>query len=312
MPHLATLAEPISLADRRGDIDPVGPTQPSPRMKCMQVWGGNTGADTAVSTTGLDVWLYCKPYGDGVDGGDIYSLSSCSSGRITRLALADVRGHGETVLALAGSLRRLMRRHIDHINQDSLVGAINQEFAAVGDASTFATGLVATFFVPTSTLALTNAGHPPPLLFSARHRSWRALVQESTSAALTDIPLGMFESARYSQLGVTMTTDDLLLCYTDGLEECVDDKGEMVGQQGLAKLAAETNPAEPGAIIPELLRQLTSMSADNLSEDDVTIMLIRANGASVPLRDNMLAPFRFIANLIRQWTWAGRRPAGSR
>lgn len=119
MAHLATLAAPLSVGDRR----------------------------------------------DGVHGGDIYLLSSCSSGRITRLALADVRGHGETVLALAGSLRRLMRRHIDHINQDALVEAINREFAAMGDTSTFATGLVATFFLPTRTLSLTNARHPAPLLF---------------------------------------------------------------------------------------------------------------------------------------------------
>jgi serine phosphatase RsbU (regulator of sigma subunit) len=299
MAHLETLAAPLSIGDRRDGADPVAPTSPSERMECMQVWGGNTVAETAVSTSGLDVWLYCKPYGDGVHGGDIYSLSSCSSGRITRLALADVRGHGETVLALAGSLRRLMRRHIDHINQGALVEAINRELAAMGDTNTFATGLVATFFVPTRTLSLTNAGHPAPLLFSASRREWRALEHESTAAPLTNVPLGMFESASYTQLGVKMSTNDLLLCYTDGLEECVDHAGETMGRHGLARIAAGTNPDEPSTVIPEILRRLTSMSADNLSGDDVTVMLIRANGASIPLRDNLLAPFRYLRNLIR-------------
>ena len=192
-----------------------------------------------------------------------------------------------------------MQRHIDHIDQDALVGAINREFAAEGDASTFATGLVGTFFVPTSTLSLTNAGHPAPLFFNAGRREWRALEHEAESTTLADVPLGMFESASYTQLRVKMTTDDLLLCFTDGLEECVDDVGEMVGQDGLAKIVADTNPDEPRTVIPEILRRLTSMTPDNLSDDDVTIMLIRANGASVPLRDNLLAPFRYVANLIR-------------
>jgi serine phosphatase RsbU (regulator of sigma subunit) len=267
-------------------------------MQCMQVWGGSQAADTSVSTTGLDVWLYCQPYGSGAEGGDVYYVSSCSSGRITRLALADVRGHGETVLALAESLHRLMRRHIDHIDQKTLVREVNREFTAAGDTSTFATGLIATFFLPTNTLSLTNAGHPAPLLFSGRHRAWQAIEWTSNSAGPSDIPLGIFESASYAQVGVKMTTDDLLLCWTDGLEECVDDAGEMLGQDGLAAIIAETNPAEPGSIIPDILRRVASMSADNLSADDVTMLLIRPNGASVPWRDNLLAPFRYLRNLM--------------
>lgn len=270
----------------------------SSRMQCMQVWGGNSSADTSVSTTGLDVWLYCRPYGTGSAGGDVYYLSSCSSGRITRLALADVRGHGDTVLELAGSLRRLMRRHIDHINQRTLVHAVNREFAATGDASTFATGLIATFFLPTRTLSLTNAGHPAPLFFSGRQRTWRAIEWASSAAGPCDIPLGIFETASYTQRDVQMTTDDLLLCWTDGLEECLREDGEALGRDGLAALIAETAPDDPNAIIPEILRKVSALSPGNLSDDDVTILLIRPNGATVPWRDNVLAPFRYLRNLV--------------
>jgi serine phosphatase RsbU (regulator of sigma subunit) len=269
----------------------------STRMQCMQVWGGSRAVDTSVSTTGLDVWLYCKPYGSGTEGGDVYSLSSCSSGRITRLALADVRGHGDSVLALARGLRRLMQRHIDHIDQKTLVNEVNREFAAAGDAGTFATALIATFFLPTSTLSLSNAGHPAPLRFDAGHGAWRPVEWDSPSGELSDIPLGLFASARYAQVRVKMSTHDLLLCYTDGLEECVDEQGEMLGRTGLARLIAETNPKAPGTVIPQILRRVASMSPGNLSGDDVTLLLIRPNGASVPWRENLLAPFRYLANL---------------
>ena len=265
------------------------------RMQCMQVWGGSGVAETSVSTTGLDLWLYSRPFADSHEGGDVYYLSSCSSGRITRLVLADVRGHGAGVVELANSLRGVMRRHINHVNQTTLVRSINDEFVAVGDPSTFATGLIATFFVPTSTLALTNAGHPPPLLFSARDRAWRHLEQVSASTGPADVPLGMFESANYSQLGIKLTTEDLLLCFTDGLEECVDERGEMLGSKGIRKLVAKIDTTTPAHIIPKLLDRVTSMCARNLSDDDVTILLVRPNGASVPLRDNLLAPFRYLS-----------------
>ena len=275
------------------------------RMQCMQVWGGSGVADAAVSTTGLDVCLYCKPFGGGKEGGDVYYLSSCSSGRITRLVLADVRGHGEGVASLSKSLRRLVQRYIDRVDHGTLVRSINQAFVSVGDASTFATGLIATFFVPTSTLAVTNAGHPSPLLFRAESRQWVPLVDSlphstkpAASASPADVPLGLFESTSYAQIHVKLTPDALLLCYTDGLEECVDERGEMLGPEGICRLAAGTEHLEPPRIIAEIVRRVTAMSEKNLTGDDVTILLIRPNGASVPMRANLLAPFRYLLNVL--------------
>ena len=294
MEAVSILGKAVRTAPSAGDVG----QRSASRMQCMQVWGGNSVADTAVSTTGLDVWLYSKPYGTGHEGGDVYYLSSCSSGRITRLVLADVRGHGEAVVELATSLRGLMRRHINHVNQKTLVQSINREFAAVGDESTFATGVIMTFFLPTSRVTITNAGHPTPLLFDGRRRQWRALEQAPSGPGLLDVPLGIFESAKYAQVGVKLSTEDLLLCFTDGLDECVNEQGEVLGREGLLTLVSQLGDLEPEGMIPEMLRRLTSMSEKNLSDDDVTIMLVRPNGASVPLRDNLLAPFRYLSGLI--------------
>lgn len=291
------MAKLTDIGARTSQSAPTGVAGSTLRMQCMQVWGGSGLAETSISTTGLDVWLYSKPFANSRAGGDVCYLSSCSSGRITRLVLADVRGHGERAVELADSLRGLMRRHINHVSQTALVRAINAEFVSVGDASTFATGLILTFFVPTSTLTLTNAGHPSPLLFSASRAEWGRLEQVLSSTGPADVPLGIFESANYSQLGVRLTTEDRLLCFTDGLEECVDERGEALGRDGILRLVAEIDPAEPDRILPELLRRVTSMNDRNLFDDDVTVLLVRPNGASVPLRDNVLAPFRYLLSL---------------
>jgi sigma-B regulation protein RsbU (phosphoserine phosphatase) len=275
------------------------------RMQCMQVWGGSGVADAAVSTTGLDVCLYCKPCGGDREGGDVYYLSSCSSGRITRLVLADVRGHGEPVVWLSRILRQLVQRHIDHIDHGKLVRSINRAFVAVGEIGTFATGLIATFFVPTSTLSLTNAGHPPPLCYRAESRRWDRLVaapppwkKAAVSAAPADVPLGLFESTTYAKSQFKLGPNDLLLCFTDGLEECVDHRGEMLGPEGICRLVAGIEDLEPRQIVSEIVRGVTAMSEKNLTRDDVTILLVRPNGAPVPMRDNLLAPFRYLSNRL--------------
>ncbi|MDA1185626.1 MAG: SpoIIE family protein phosphatase [Acidobacteria bacterium] len=95
-----------------------------------------------------------------------------------------------------------------------------------------------------------------------------------------------------------LAPDDLVLCYTDGLEECVDERGEMLGPEGIRRLAASTERTEPRQIIAEIVRRVTAMSGNNLTGDDVTILLLRPNGASVPMRDNLFAPFRYLSNLL--------------
>src|SRR6187402_1776010 len=66
-------------------------------MQCMEVWGGNQAFDSSLALPGLDAWVYSRPYGQSAIGGDVYYVSSCATGRIMRLLLADVSGHGAVV-----------------------------------------------------------------------------------------------------------------------------------------------------------------------------------------------------------------------
>src|SRR3954447_8066334 len=153
-------------------------------LQCMEVWGGNRSADAGVIMAGLDAWVYCRPFMDtGGGGGDVFSVSSCATGRITRLLIADVAGHGEVVSSTATQLQRLMRRYVNHLDQAQFVRSMNRQFTTLGTAGCFATAVVTTFFSPTNELTLCNAGHPPPLLYRARTRSWSLLRPTSRAAA---------------------------------------------------------------------------------------------------------------------------------
>lgn len=268
-------------------------------MQCLQVWGGNQAAEEAISTTGLDVWLYSRPHGGHDAGGDVYYLSSCSSGRTTRIALADVSGHGAPVADFSSTLRGLMQRHIDRIDQTRLVEKVNKGFVQVGGASIFATALIGTFFVPTGTFSWTNAGHPTPLLFDGQKKAWRAAGYTAPTGRLTDIALGIFNETDYAQMSAKLTTDDLVLWFTDGLSEAVDEHGEMLGADGLLRVLADMTDAPPERVVSGLLERVAGMAETNLTDDDLTVILLRPNGKRVALRDNLMAPLRFVTNLVR-------------
>ncbi|RIK65895.1 MAG: hypothetical protein DCC65_11475 [Planctomycetota bacterium] len=278
------------------------PTQAAPpvRMQCMEVWGGNQPADLGVSMVGLDAWVFSRPYQGAAGGGDVHYVSSCATGRITRMLLADVSGHGTAVSDLAGSLRSLMRRYVNYLDQSSFVRKVNRRFGNMAADGTFATAVVTTFFAPTRDLTVSNAGHPPPLLYRARAGEWIPLEQRRSDApGLANIPLGIVDETHYEQFGLRLDVGDLVLCYTDSLIEAREADGRTLGVEGLLDLLRQCDPADPSALVARLLERIAAAAPGNMTDDDVTVLLFRANGLvqKMSLRDKLATPVR----LFRAW-----------
>lgn len=271
-------------------------------MQCMEIWGGNHPTESSVTMAGLEAWVYSKPFGQSDGGGDVYYLSSCATGRITRLLLADVSGHGQVVAQTAAELRQLMRRYVNYIDQTAFVRSMNREFTELSEDGCFATAIVSTFFAPTNDLTLCIAGHPPPLIYRIRERCWSVLHGgKAASVREGNIPLGIEDVADWIQFGVRVEVGDLVLCYTDSLIESRDASGQMLGVRGLLEIASSIDPGDGKSVVRRLLSQIETRFQGNLAGDDVTVLLFRPNGLSptVPLRDKVLAPIRVMGGVVR-------------
>jgi hypothetical protein len=282
-------------------------------MTCMEVWGGSQLTTRGVEMGGLDAWVYSKPYGEAQRGGDVYYASSCATGRITRLLLADVAGHGNTVASTAANLRTLMRRFVNRLDQTEFVRMLNQQFTALSEAGTFATAVVATFFAPTQRMIVCNAGHPRPLLYKAAAREWSLLGADPMVEDVTarNMPLGILDVTEYEQFDVELQSGDCVLSYTDALIESRDADGEMLGEAGLLRIVRHIGEVEPQVMTRTLLREIKDRYPENLTEDDVTVLLVRANGQKPKssFRDFLWANLRFVGSLIRGINpWAERPP----
>jgi phosphoserine phosphatase RsbU/P len=283
------------------------------QMTCMEVWGGSQLTTRGVAMGGLDAWVYSKPFGQAQRGGDVYYASSCATGRITRLLLADVAGHGNAVASTAANLRTLMRRFVNRLDQTEFVRLLNQQFAALSAAGTFATAVVATFFAPSQRLIVCNAGHPRPLLYQAATRQWIFLGADTPNeeATANNMPLGIIDMTEYEQFDVELESGDCVLSYTDALIESRDADGEMLGEAGLLRIMRLLGDVEPQLLTKTLLAEIADRYPDNLTHDDVTVLLVRANGHKPrhSFRDFLWANVRFVGSLIRAINpWAERPP----
>jgi phosphoserine phosphatase RsbU/P len=279
------------------------PEQPAQHMQCMEVWGGSQLTSRGVVFGGLDAWVYSKPFGKAHAGGDIYYASSCATGRISRLLLADVAGHGQTVAATAADLRTLMRRFVNRLDQTEFVRLLNQQFAVLPRTGAFATAIVTTFFEPSRRLMVCNAGHPRPMLFRAAQRQWDFLGVQGPGSrtAPSNIPIGLFHAAEYEQFDVELEPGDCLVSYTDALIESRDSDGEMLGEDGLLRITRLLGDIPPEKMIETLLAEIEARYPENLSEDDVTVLVVRANGRQLrfALREKLRAFGRFTGALLR-------------
>lgn len=249
------------------------------RMQCMEVWGGSQLADHATEFNGLDAWVYSRPYRQASRGGDVVYASNCATGRITRLIVADVSGHGQAVAATAADLRLLMRRFVNCLDQTELVRRLNRQFAALQAQAAFATAVVATYFAPTRRLTLCNAGHPRPLHYSATRGEWRLLGSQATPRAggPRNLPLGLIDMADYDAFDIELHPGDCVVAYTDALIESQDADGRDLGEEGVLRILRLLGDVEPGSLIRTLLREIEERYPENLSADDVTVMLVRAS-----------------------------------
>jgi sigma-B regulation protein RsbU (phosphoserine phosphatase) len=267
------------------------------QMQCMEVWGGNRGVEQHFQMPGLEVWLYSVPHDAAASGGDVYYLSSCASGRISRLLLADVSGHGLQVSKCALRLRDLMRSHVNSISQAKFVEGMNEEFTSFNQGGNFATAIVGTFFAPTGSLQLCAAGHPQPLLYREATQRWELLDPSPDTNAhdrsLSDIPLGIVGGVAYNQARVPLAPGDMLLGYTDGLIEARVEDDRLLGIEGLKEVVRSLDATQPQNLIRELLSRVKSR-ATSPYDDDLTILLARANRSRVPLKNNLLAPLRLL------------------
>lgn len=272
-------------------------------LQCLQVWGGTEAADQTLAMTGLDGYLYARPHKGAKRGGDVYYVSSCASGRITRVMLADVAGHGSTVADTAQDLRALMQRYVNFTSQQKFMQAMNQKFGEVSEDGRFATSVAMSFVSSSRQLSLSNAGHPAPIWYRANDQRWSILgvdPDDAQSSQSADLPFGIIEDAGYQQTDITFAPGDMLLMYTDALIESRDASGQMLGICGLLQRLNENididNPAD---VIPTLIGRLTAEDEHDLTDDDVTALLIAANGTRADLRKMMVAPFNAIRGVLR-------------
>jgi sigma-B regulation protein RsbU (phosphoserine phosphatase) len=243
-----------------------------PDLKCSEVWGGIKDEDRDARSGGLAVSLYSSSC-QGGRGGDIYYFSVCAHDALTRIALADVVGHGRAVSDVSLSLYEAMRRRMNQLDGGRVLADLNDYAARQGYAA-ITTASVVGYYARSGLAYFARAGDQPPLLRRRGTGRWRPLLPRPQGAEPADMPLGVLPQTRFDERAVRLERGDRLFLYTDGLVEAPAPDGEPFGlvrlRRLLDRLGAATLPETKAAV----LRAVRRHAGGRLRHDDVTVVAV--------------------------------------
>jgi phosphoserine phosphatase RsbU/P len=249
----------------------------SKHIACAEIAAGNERTASLLELPGLVGWVHSVPVGSVDAGGDVHYVSLCPSCIVSRIALADVSGHGQAVAALGGKLRELMQRHLRELAQVALMRDLNQAVREeLGDVH-YATMVAVGWHSRRGLLVLTNAGHPPPLWYRAARQEWRWLEARRTSEGgrAADVPLGLLDDVDYDRTVVKLQSGDLVVLYSDGASEAMNPAGDELGRDGLVTIARGLDATSAEAFGAQLTAALGAFRAGDEPLDDQTIIVLR-------------------------------------
>lgn len=220
-------------------------------------------------------------------GGDYYDAGQLPDGTFGVL-IADVSGHGAAAAVLMAILRTIVHDEVDRsrvVGPAALLDHADDRLCALGLSSrgAFVTAFSASLDTATGRLRYARAGHPPPRLVRARHRTIESL------DGANSLPLGVLDSrsARIEET-VVLEPGDAAVFYSDGITEAKSREGEFFGTERLDRALRQVTPSATAESMVAAIEQAVRAFSDGDSpRDDQTLLAVQWRGepgADSPVR----------------------------
>jgi len=206
--------------------------------------------------------------------GDLYDIIAVDDSRSV-LYVGDISGHGVQsallMTAVEAVIKMLVKSEKEHISPSAILNNLNSTISKELFTSKYMTMLMGVYNATTGSYRYFNAGHPPIIEYNLKTGDVCTL-EDSGS-----IPIGWMPDADYSsndENQIVLNHDCLYLLYTDGLFECADTGGTMIGLDGILELLKTIHGKVDKINLPYVLKGELETLGYELKTDDFTLLSI--------------------------------------
>jgi serine phosphatase RsbU (regulator of sigma subunit) len=200
-------------------------------------------------------------------GGDFYDFIPVLDG-LWGIVIADVSGKGMPAAMFMGLSRTMVRASAT--GALDLAHAIRQANELICRDST--SGMFVTLFYAVveegPRLRFVNAGHNPPLLL----RNGR---EEPEYLKARGVALGIRRDIHLEEASVSLDADDLVVLYTDGVTEAVNEHDEAFGLERLVRVVRDNRDLSAGEVIMKIQDAVIAFAGSRPQFDDIALVVMK-------------------------------------
>lgn len=201
-------------------------------------------------------------------GGDYYDLVQVSDYEYA-FCISDISGKGIPAAILMANFQANMRILLTRkYPLPQFVDVLNGKVCEITKSEKFITCFIGIYNSKTRKLSYVNAGHNPTIL-----RNTKGEIQ---LLELGCTILGMFENIPFIASGeVEVEPGSLIVNYTDGLSEAMNNEGKLFELEGLIDFTHQHNSLALTDFNTKLIERVITFKQDTDFDDDITLLTLR-------------------------------------
>ena len=201
-------------------------------------------------------------------GGDLYDVVQAGEDGSWFVAIADVSGKGVPAALLSSMLQASLRTQAASVRSPAeILRNINHLMYRSTAIQQFATFFLARVDGERLELSFSNAGHNWPVLLRPGHE--RRFLERG------GLILGIQEGAEFEEERVSLLPGDLVVLYSDGMEDQHNPAAEHYGRTRLTRSLGRHLQQSPQAIVDAVFQDLDLFADGRETFDDQTLIVMR-------------------------------------
>ncbi len=209
-------------------------------------------------------------------GGDYYDFQLLQDGRLAVL-ISDVSGKSISASLVMVLIKTVVSTYLqlyDSVRGDKIVTTINQVMCSQAHIDKFATFFFCVYDPETRLLDFTNGGHGPIFIYRAKDKV-------CTLSKLEGLPMGIDEDNDYKLAQLSLNPGDIIVLYTDGVNEAWDQQKNEYGLVRLRQKVMEYADLTADEMVKNIIADIDDFSAGAEQHDDLSLVIMKVP-ADVP------------------------------
>ncbi len=188
--------------------------------------------------------------------------------------LGDASGKGVAAGLVASAVQARVNTaaRLARLDPAELMAAVDRDLHATTDGARYATAVYGVLDPSSRMLTLVNAGHPAVLVSHANEGGSGSFM----TLGATGPALGLITAGTFGAHTIRLAPGALVLAYTDGVSEALNDAGDEFGDQPLLELLQQRRDRSAAEVCAAVLDAVRTHRGAHQDQDDVTVMVVKA------------------------------------